>query len=195
MQEEENKQSLDSNEPKENVTETGSESENTEATEATQPETPTQEAPAAEAPKAEEKPAEAPKKTAKAVSPKLEELIKAIETMSVLELADLVKALEERFGVTASAPMAMAAAPAAGAAAGGEAAEEQTSFTVVLTSAGANKIGAIKAVREIVPTLGLKEAKDLVDAAPKTVLEGANKEAANEAKTKLEAAGATVELK
>lgn len=137
---------------------------------------------------------EAPKKASKEVSPKLEDIIKSIETMTVLELADLVKALEERFGVTAAASMAVAAAPTAGAAAS-EAAEEQTSFTVVLTSAGANKIGAIKAVREIIPTLGLKEAKDLVDAAPKTVLEGANKQAATEAKGKLEAAGAQVELK
>lgn len=149
-----------------------------------------------EEPAKEEPKAEAPKKPSKEVSPKLEDIIKSIETMTVLELADLVKALEERFGVTAAAPMAMAAAPAAGGAtAGGEAAEEQTSFTVVLTNAGANKIGAIKAVREIVPTLGLKEAKDLVDGAPKNVLEGANKDAANEAKTKLEAAGASVELK
>lgn len=152
------------------------------------------EEPAAEAPKAEEKPAEEPKKPAREVSAKLEDIIKSIETMTVLELADLVKALEERFGVTAAAPMAMAAAPAAGAG-GGEAAEEQTSFTVILANAGANKIGAIKAVREIVPTLGLKEAKDLVDGAPKPVVEGVGKDAANEAKAKLEAAGATVELK
>ncbi len=156
---------------------------------AEQPEEPAKEEPKAEAPKVEE-----PKKASKPVSAELEKIIKSIETMTVLELADLVKALEERFGVTASAPMAMAAAPAAGAA-GGEAAEEQSSFTVVLASTGANKIGAIKAVREIVPTLGLKEAKDLVDGAPKPVLEGANKASADEAKAKLEAAGATVELK
>ncbi|MDP2671094.1 MAG: 50S ribosomal protein L7/L12 [bacterium] len=123
-------------------------------------------------------------------------MIKDIETMTVLELADLVKALEERFGVTAAAPMAVAAAPAAGGAEAGEAADEgQTSFNVVLADAGANKISVIKAVREIVPTLGLAEAKALVDSAPKPVLEGAGKEAANEAKGKLEAAGAKVELK
>ena len=133
------------------------------------------------------------KKSSKAVSKDLEDIISKIEKLSVLELADLVHALEDKFGVTAAAPMAMAAGPAAGAAAG-EPAEEKTSFNVVLTNAGANKIGAIKAVREIVPTLGLKEAKDLVESAPKPVLEGANKETAEEAKAKLTAAGATVEL-
>lgn len=147
----------------------------------------------------EEKKEEAPKKESKPVSAKLEGIIKDIETMTVLELADLVKALEERFGVTAAAPVAVAAAPGAAAAAGGDAGEGpeegQTSFNVILSEAGANKIGVIKAVREIVPTLGLKEAKDLVDAAPKPVLEGAGKDAANEAKSKLEAAGAKVELK
>lgn len=132
------------------------------------------------------------KKESKAVSKDLEDIISKIEKLSVLELADLVHALEDKFGVTAAAPMAMAAGPAAGAAA--EPAEEKTSFNVVLTNAGANKIGAIKAVREIVPTLGLKEAKDLVESAPKPVLEGVNKETAEEAKAKLTAAGATVEL-
>lgn len=146
----------------------------------------------AEAPKEEAK-AEESKKESKPVSKDLEDIIAKIEKLSVLELADLVHALEDRFGVTAAAPMAVAAAPAGGAAAG-EPAEEQTTFTVVLANAGANKIGAIKAVRELVPTLGLKEAKDLVEAAPKPVLEGVNKETANEAKTKLTAAGATVEL-
>lgn len=127
------------------------------------------------------------------LSNSLKEIVEKIEKLSVLELADLVHALEEKFGVSAAAPVAVAgAAPTAGAA--GEAAEEQTTFNVILASAGANKIGVIKAVREIVPTLGLKEAKDLVEAAPKPVLEGVNKEAANEAKTKLTAAGATVEL-
>lgn len=130
----------------------------------------------------------------KAVSKDLEGIIEKIEKLSVLELADLVHALEDKFGVTAAAPMAMAAGPAAGGAAAGEPAEEKTSFNVVLTNAGANKIGAIKAVREIVPTLGLKEAKDLVESAPKPVLEGVNKETAEEAKAKLTAAGATVEL-
>ena len=123
---------------------------------------------------------------------KLEELIKSIETMSVLELSDLVKALEEKFGVSANMPMA--AAPAAGAAAPAAAAEEKTIFTVVLTSAGANKIAVIKEVRTIT-SLGLKEAKDLVDAAPKPIKEGATKDEAAEMKKKLEAAGATVELK
>ncbi|OGE32386.1 50S ribosomal protein L7/L12 [Candidatus Daviesbacteria bacterium RIFCSPHIGHO2_12_FULL_37_16] len=121
----------------------------------------------------------------------MEKIIENIEKLSVLELADLVHALEDRFGVTAAAPVAAAgAAPQAG----GEPAEEQTTFNVILSSAGANKIGVIKAVRELVQTLGLKEAKDLVEAAPKPVLEGVNKETANEAKTKLTAAGATVDL-
>jgi large subunit ribosomal protein L7/L12 len=133
------------------------------------------------------------KKTSKSTSKNLEEIIEEIEKLSVLELADLVHALEDRFGVTAAAPMAVAAgAPAAGGEAGP--AEEQTQFDVILTGAGANKIGVIKAVRELVPTLGLVEAKTLVESAPKPVLEGVNKEAANEAKTKLTAAGATVEL-
>jgi large subunit ribosomal protein L7/L12 len=126
-----------------------------------------------------------------------EDMLKAIEEMSVLELSELVKALEEKFGVTASAPMAMAA-PAGAAAAGGEAGEapeEQTIFNVVITSSGANKLGVIKTLRELAPTLGLKEAKDLVDAAPKEVLMQVNKKTADEAKEKLTAAGATVELK
>jgi large subunit ribosomal protein L7/L12 len=122
-----------------------------------------------------------------------DEILKAVEEMSVLELSELVKALEEKFGVSA-APVAVAA-PAAGAAPAGEAAPEQTTFNVVLTSAGANKIGAIKVVRELVPTLGLQEAKALVESAPKEVLTGVNKKTAEEAKTKLTAAGATVELK
>ncbi|MCG2713673.1 MAG: 50S ribosomal protein L7/L12 [Candidatus Omnitrophica bacterium] len=122
---------------------------------------------------------------------KLDELIKSIETMSVLELADLVKALEEKFGVSANMPMM--AAPAAGAAAA-PAAEEKSVFTVVLVSCGANKIAVIKEVRTIT-NLGLKEAKDLVDAAPKAIKEGATKDEAAEIKKKLEAAGATVELK
>lgn len=135
----------------------------------------------------------ATEKKSKAVSGNLNEIIEKIEKLSVLELADLVHALEDKFGVTAAAPMAIASA---GAPAAGEApAEAQTSFDVVLASAGANKIGVIKAVRELVPTLGLKEAKDLVEAAPKPVLEGVKKEAAEEAKAKLTAAGATVELK
>ena len=124
-----------------------------------------------------------------------EELMSAIEEMSVLELSDLVKALEEKFGVSAAATM-VAAGPAAGAAAdAGEPAEEQTVFNVVVASAGGTKIAVIKALRELVPTLGLKEAKDLVDAAPKEVMSQVNKKTAEEAKEKLTAAGATVELK
>jgi len=124
---------------------------------------------------------------------KLEDLIKSIEEMTVLELSDLVKALEEKFGVKANMPMM--AAPAGGAAAGAAPAqEEKSTFSVVLTSAGANKIAVIKEVRTMT-SLGLKEAKDLVDAAPKPVKDGVAKEEAEEMKKKLEAAGATVELK
>ncbi len=122
-----------------------------------------------------------------------DELMQAIEEMSVLELSDFVKALEEKFGVSASM---MAAPAAAGApAADLEPKEEQTVFNVVIASAGAQKIAVIKALRELVPTLGLKEAKDLVDAAPKEVMTAVNKKTAEEAKTKLTTAGATVELK
>lgn len=123
-----------------------------------------------------------------------EDLMQAIEEMSVLELSELVKALEEKFGVSAAASM-VAAAPAGAAAGSAEPAEEQTVFNVVVTSAGGTKIAVIKALRELVPTLGLKEAKDLVDAAPKEVLAQVNKKTADEAKEKLTAAGATVELK
>ncbi|MBP7217068.1 MAG: 50S ribosomal protein L7/L12 [Candidatus Omnitrophica bacterium] len=124
----------------------------------------------------------------------LEEMIKTIESMTVLELADLVKALETKFDVKANMPMM--AAPMAGAqAAGGQApAEEKSTFTVVLAGAGANKIAVIKEVRTMT-NLGLKEAKDLVDAAPKPVKENVPKEEAEDMKKKLEAAGATVELK
>lgn len=123
-----------------------------------------------------------------------DEIMAAVEEMSVLELSELVKALEEKFGVSA-APVAVAGAAPAAAAGALEPKEEQTVFNVVLTAAGANKIGAIKAVRELVPTLGLSEAKALVEAAPKEVLTAVNKSAAEEAKKKLEAAGAKVELK
>lgn len=129
----------------------------------------------------------------KAVDPKFADLIKKIEEMSALELSEFVKALEDVFGVSAAAPMMMAGMPAAGGAA--EEAEEKTEFDVVLADAGSQKIAVIKVVREINQSLGLKEAKDLVEAAPKTVAKGVNKEAAEEAKTKLEAAGAKVELK
>jgi large subunit ribosomal protein L7/L12 len=123
-----------------------------------------------------------------------DQLMEAIESMSVLELSELVKALEEKFGVSAAANMV--AAPAAGVPAADAApAEEQTIFNVMLTSSGAQKIAVIKALRELVPTLGLKEAKDLVDAAPKEVMSQVNKKTADEAKEKLTAAGATVELK
>ncbi len=122
-----------------------------------------------------------------------EELIKAIEEMSVLELAELVKELEEKFGVSAAAPAMMMAAPAAGAAAPA-AEEEKTEFDVVLKDHGANKIGVIKVVREITG-LGLKEAKELVDGAPKTVKEGVSKDEAEDMKKKIEEAGAVVELK
>lgn len=136
-----------------------------------------------------------PKKATKAISANLEKIIEQIEKLSVLELADLVHALEDRFGVSASAPIAAAAAGGAASAQGsGEPMEEKTTFNVILTSAGANKIASIKAVRELVPTLGLKEAKDLVEAAPKAVLESVNKARAEEAKIKLTAAGGTVEL-
>ena len=121
-----------------------------------------------------------------------EDLIEEIKGMSVLDLADVVKALEEEFGVSAAAPVAVAAAPGAGGGAG-EAAEEKDEFDVVLKDIGGKKIAVIKAVREITP-LGLKEAKDLVEAAPKAVLEGVSKDDAEAAKGKLEEAGASVEI-
>ncbi|MBU3685288.1 MAG: 50S ribosomal protein L7/L12 [Mycobacteriaceae bacterium] len=125
-----------------------------------------------------------------------DELLDAFKEMTLLELSDFVKKFEEVFEVTAAAPVAVAAAaPGGGGAAPTEAAEEQSEFDVILDDAGDKKIGVIKAVREIVAGLGLKEAKDLVDGAPKPVLEKANKEAAEEAKAKLEAAGAKVTVK
>lgn len=122
---------------------------------------------------------------------KFKSIVSEIEKMSVLDLSELVKVLEEKFGVSAAAPVMMGAMPAAGAA---EAAEEKTEFDVELTAAGAQKINVIKAVREITG-LGLKEAKDLVDGAPKVVKEKVTKEQAEEFKKKLEEAGATVALK
>lgn len=119
-----------------------------------------------------------------------EEIMQAIEEMTVLELSELVKAMEEKFGVSAAAPVAVAVAPAAG----GAAAEEKTEFDVILASAGDKKINVIKVVREVTG-LGLKEAKALVDGAPAPVKEGASKEDAEALKAKLEEAGATVELK
>lgn len=123
----------------------------------------------------------------------IEEIIAQIKTMTVLEVAELVKALEKEFGVSAAAPVAVAAANNAPAAAAAPPAEEQTEFTVILKDVGAKKIEVIKAVRELT-NLGLKESKDLVEAAPKPVKENVSKEDAAAAKTKLEAAGATVEV-
>lgn len=124
---------------------------------------------------------------------KMDSIIETIEQMSVLELSELVKALEDKFGVTAAAPMAVAAAgPAGDGDAGAE--EEQTEFDVILTEVGGNKIQVIKAVRELT-SLGLKEAKDVVDGAPGPVREGVSKEDAEAAKAKLEEAGATAEIK
>lgn len=121
-----------------------------------------------------------------------EDILNAIAQMSLIDITDLVKMMEEKFGVSAAAPVAMAAAPAAGGAAA--AAEEKTEFTVVLKSAGEKKVEVIKAVRAITG-LGLKEAKDLVESAPATVKDGANKDDSAKFKKELEAAGATVEIK
>jgi len=124
---------------------------------------------------------------------KVAEILEAVKGLTVLELAELVKAFEDEFGVSAAAPVAVAAAPAAGGAAA-EPVEEQTEFDVILTAAGDKKINAIKAVREIT-ALGLKEAKDLVDSAPKPVKEKVSKEEAESIKAKLVEAGAAVEIK
>jgi large subunit ribosomal protein L7/L12 len=137
-------------------------------------------------------------KTAKKDGERVDQAFDLIKEMTILELRDLNKRIEEEFGVVAAAPVAMAAAPAAAgpapAAAPAEEAEEQTEFTVVLKDMGANKINVIKAVREVT-TLGLKEAKDLVESAPTNVKEGVSKEEAEVAVNKLKDAGATVELK
>lgn len=122
---------------------------------------------------------------------KPEDILETVESMTLLQVADLVKAFEEKFGVSAAAPVAVAAGGAAG---GAEAAEEKTEFTVVLSETGGNKIAVIKEVRAITG-LGLKEAKDLVEGAPKNVKEGVDKEEANKLKEQLEKAGAKVELK
>ncbi len=124
------------------------------------------------------------------MSEKITQIIEEVKAMTVLELSELVKALEEEFGVSAAAPVAVAAAPGAAAAAE----EEKTEFDVVLKSAGANKVGVIKVVKEVTG-LGLKEAKEVVDGAPKTVKEGASKDDAEAIKAKLEEAGAEVEIK
>ena len=125
----------------------------------------------------------------------IDNLVEELGKLTVLEAADLVKQLEEAWGVSAAAPVAAVAAPAAGGDAGGAAAEEKSEFDVVLTDGGANKIAVIKAVRGVSPGLGLADAKKLVEGAPATILEGAAKEAAEEAKKALEEAGAKVELK
>ena len=123
-----------------------------------------------------------------------DEILDAISNMTVLELSELLSAFEEKFGVTAAAPVAVAAVAGAAGGAAAPAEEEKDEFDVILASAGAQKIQVIKVVRELT-SLGLKEAKDLVDAAPKPVLEKANKDDADKAKAKLEEAGATVEVK
>jgi large subunit ribosomal protein L7/L12 len=148
--------------------------------------------------KEETKPKEEKKEDAAKAKPEIElskqaqELIKSVESMTVLELSNLVKALEDKFDVSAS--MAVMAGPAAGQAGGAQAAEEKNTFTVELTKVGANKIQVIKEVRAVT-SLGLKEAKDLVDSAPKPVKQDVDKEEAEEIKKKLTAVGATVELK
>jgi large subunit ribosomal protein L7/L12 len=123
----------------------------------------------------------------------LNKLVEELSTLSVLEAAELVKKLEEKWGVSAAAPVAMAAMPAAGGAAAAEAVEEKTEFNVVIKDAGAKKIEVIKVIRQLT-NLGLKEAKDVAETAGSKVLESVSKEAANEAKGKLEAAGAVVEV-
>jgi large subunit ribosomal protein L7/L12 len=153
--------------------------------------------PAAKAEKKPEAKAEAKKPSAKAEtksSAAIDEVIAAIKKMTVLELSELVKTLQTEFGVSASVAMVAAPSAQAEAAAPAAAAEEKTEFTVILKEIGANKISVIRAVRELTP-LGLKEAKDFVESAPHPVKEGVNKEEAAAAKQKLEAAGATVEIK
>jgi len=127
-----------------------------------------------------------------------DKLVEQLSSLSVLEIAGLVKQLEEKWGVSAAAPVAVAAAPASSAAGGGAAApaaEEKTTFDVILKEMGANKIGVIKEIRGAVPGLGLAEAKALVESAPKTIKEGVTKQEADEIKKKVEAAGAKVEIK
>lgn len=126
---------------------------------------------------------------------KLEKLVEDLSALTVLEAAELSKLLEEKWGVSAAAPVAVAAVAAPGGAAPAEAAEEQTEFTVVLTAGGDKKINVIKEVRGVRPDLGLKEAKDLVEGAPQNVVENVSKQQAEEVKKKLEEAGATVQIK
>ena len=134
------------------------------------------------------------KETKVELTKKMTDVMETIGSMTVLELADLVKALEDKFGVSAAAPVAVAAVGAGAGAAGAAQVEEKTTFNVVLVSAGPNKINVIKELRTLT-TLGLKEAKDLVDGAPKTIKEGATKEEAEKIKKQLEAVGAKIELK
>jgi large subunit ribosomal protein L7/L12 len=124
-----------------------------------------------------------------------DKIVEQLSNLSVLEIAGLVKQLEEKWGVSAAAPVAVAAGPSAGAPAAAPAAEEKTTFDVILTEMGANKIAVIKEVRSAVPGLGLAEAKALVEGAPKTIKEGVTKQEADEIKKKVEAAGAKVEIK
>ena len=145
-------------------------------------------------PAKEEKKVVQKKKTAEVTDTKVEDIIKTIEEMSVLQLSKLVKALEDRFGVTAAAPVAVAAGPVAAGGAQEAQAEEKTEFDVILKSAGSQKIQVIKVVRALT-SLGLKEAKDLVDGVPNSVKESVSKDEANDIKAKLEEAGAEVELK
>lgn len=144
--------------------------------------------------KQEEVKKEEPKKESAKLEGKVGKIAEEIEKLTVLEVADLAKHLEEKFGVSAM-PMAAAPAAGAGAADGGAPAEEKSTFTVVLAASGDNKLGVIKAVREIKPDLGLMDAKKLVESAPQNVVADVKKDAAEEAKKKLEAAGAKVELK
>jgi large subunit ribosomal protein L7/L12 len=129
------------------------------------------------------------------MSEKLEKIVAELDALTLMEAAELSKMLQDKWGVSAAAPVMMGAMPAAGAAAAAAPVEEKTEFDVVLKDGGAKKIEVIKVVRQLIPSLGLKEAKDMVDGAPQTVLSAVSKEAAADAKGKLEAAGAGVEVK
>jgi large subunit ribosomal protein L7/L12 len=129
------------------------------------------------------------------MSEKLEKIVAELDSLTLMEAAELSKMLQDKWGVSAAAPVMMGAMPAAGAAAAAAPVEEKTEFDVVLKDGGAKKIEVIKVVRQLIPNLGLKEAKDMVDGAPQTVLSAVSKEAATDAKAKLEAAGAGVEVK
>ena len=129
------------------------------------------------------------------MSEKLEKIVAELDSLTLMEAAELSKMLQDKWGVSAAAPVMMGAMPAGGAAAAAAPVEEKTEFDVVLKDGGAKKIEVIKVVRQLIPSLGLKEAKDMVDGAPQTVLSAVSKEAAADAKAKLEAAGAGVEVK